>query len=60
MLLTATTDDKTQPVAWVREPNGGRVFYTSLGVPADFQKNPFLTLLANAILWAAKATAGRP
>ena len=54
-LLTATTPDHTEPVAWVRElKEGGRVFYTSLGVPEDFQNVNFRRLLANAIFWSAR------
>ena len=54
LLLTATTPDYAEPVAWVREANGGRVFYTSLGVPEDFQNENFRRLLANAIFWSAR------
>ncbi len=53
LLLTATTPDHSEPVAWVREANSGRVFYTSLGVPEDFQNDQFRRLLANAIFWSA-------
>ncbi len=30
-LLTGTTHEATEPVAWTRMNAGGRVFYTSLG-----------------------------
>jgi len=40
------------PVAWTNTHNGGRVFYTSLGHPEDFQAEPFRRLLVNGILWA--------
>jgi type 1 glutamine amidotransferase len=40
------------PVAWTRTRKGGRVFYTSLGHPDDFQVEPFRRLLANAVQWA--------
>lgn len=56
VLLRATSDDGTQPVAWVRQRrdhHDQRVFYTSLGVPADFDNANFRRLLGNAILWAA-------
>jgi len=43
-----------EPVAWTHTaPGGGRVFYTSLGHPADFEIPAFRTLLRNAIHWAA-------
>lgn len=43
-----------EPVAWVRtSASGGRVFYTSLGHPADFQNPHFVRLLERAVLWAA-------
>lgn len=53
-LLTATTADATEPVAWVRQHKGGRVFYTSLGTPDDFENADFRRLLVNAIFWTAK------
>lgn len=43
--------DSTNDVTWVHEYNGGRMFYTSLGVPADFEDEDFLRLLENAIFW---------
>lgn len=52
-LLTGTIPEHTEPVAWVRQNHGGRVFYTSLGGPDDFQKRVFQTLLVNAIFWTA-------
>ena len=51
VLLTATIPGHSEPVAWVREHNGARVFYTSLGVQEDFQLESFRRLLSNAILW---------
>jgi hypothetical protein len=43
-----------QPVAWTNtHSGGGRVFYTSLGHPADFTLKPFCVLLRNGIRWAA-------
>jgi len=44
------------PVAWTKTHKGGRVFYTSLGHPEDFQVEPFRKLLVNAIYWGL----GRP
>ena len=42
-----------EPVAWTNTYKGGRIFYTSLGHPDDFQTRHFDRLLMNAILWAA-------
>ena len=36
LLLTGKTEEHTEPVAWTRIHNGGRVFYTSLGHQRDF------------------------
>jgi type 1 glutamine amidotransferase len=52
LLLTGTIPEHTEPLAWTRANRGGRVFYTSLGGPEDFENPQFLTLLTNAILWA--------
>jgi putative membrane-bound dehydrogenase-like protein len=54
VLLTGAIPEHTEPIAWVRERNGGRVFYTSLGHPDDFKNDGFVRLLTNAIFWAAK------
>ena len=43
-----------EPVAWTHETAAkGRVFYTSLGHPDDFQRPEFNRLLTNALLWCA-------
>jgi uncharacterized protein len=41
-----------QPVAWTREHNGARVFFTTLGHPADFAQESMRRLVINGILWA--------
>jgi len=51
VLLRATAGETTQPVAWIRRPGAARVFYTSLGHPADFEQEPFRRLLLGAIRW---------
>jgi type 1 glutamine amidotransferase len=53
LLLTGASSDATEPVAWTRIHEGGRVFYTSLGHQKDFQEAAFLRLLSNGVLWAA-------
>lgn len=54
VLLRGSAGGKTEPVAWTRTYQGGRVFYTSLGHADDFSQAPFQTLLSNAISWAMK------
>jgi type 1 glutamine amidotransferase len=50
--------ERPEPVAWTHQsPAGGRVFYTSLGHLADFQRPEFRRLLANAVDWAANGSA---
>ncbi len=41
-----------QPVAWTREHNGARVFFTTLGHPADFEQESMRRLVVQGILWA--------
>jgi len=53
VLLTGSIPDHTEPIAWTREHKGGRVFYTSLGHPKDFEVEAFRNLVANALLWTA-------
>jgi type 1 glutamine amidotransferase len=57
LLLTGAIPDHTEPVAWTREHRGGRVFYTSLGGPEDFEKDVFRRLVVNAIFWTAQRKA---
>ena len=47
-----------EPVAWTHNYRGGRIFYTSLGHPKDFQLPAFRRLLRNAILWSLKRETG--
>ncbi len=51
VLLLGKVQDKVEPVAWTRNAGKSKVFYTSLGYPADFTLTPFVTLLENAIRW---------
>lgn len=56
LLMTGRIDTRmeSEPVAWTHtSPAGGRVFYTSLGHPSDFQIPDFVRLLRNGIYWAA-------
>lgn len=55
LLLTGKTEEHSEPVAWTRVHQGGRVFYTSLGHQKDFtEEQDFLRLLANAVFWVAE------
>jgi type 1 glutamine amidotransferase len=54
VLQTGDSGQETQPVTVVREHKGGRVFYTSLGVPEDFKEESFRRLLTNAIFWTGR------
>ncbi len=54
LLLTGTIPEHTEPLAWTRQKNGSRVFYTSLGGPDDFENKFFRTMLVNSIFWTAK------
>ena len=51
LLLTGSIPEHTEPLAWTREHRGGRVFYTSLGGPEDFQIDAFRQMLVNALFW---------
>ncbi len=55
VLMTGSTPESngSQPAAWTRVHNGGRVFYTSLGAQQDFENATFRRFLSNALFWAA-------
>jgi nicotinamidase-related amidase len=46
-----TESQPREPVAWTRTRERGRLFYTCLGHPDDFDLEPFQTLLDNGIRW---------
>lgn len=53
VLLTGSTDNVTEPFAWTRKTrHGGKVFYTALGYPDDFDEPFFIRLAENGIQWA--------
>ncbi|RUL88937.1 ThuA domain-containing protein [Tautonia sociabilis] len=54
VLLEGTSPEGTEPLAWTRELDGARVFYTSLGHQADFEQEAFRRLLADALFWASR------
>ena len=39
------------PVAWTKSHHGGKVFFTTLGHPADFEVESVRRLLVNSIYW---------
>ncbi|MEK6235273.1 MAG: ThuA domain-containing protein, partial [Planctomycetales bacterium] len=51
--------DATHAVTWLHEYNGGRMFYTSLGVPGDFQDEDFKRMIINAIFWTTRRDASQ-
>ncbi len=55
LVLSGTiADHPSEPLAWTyRRPDGGNTFYVALGLPSDFAKPEFKTLLRNGIFWAA-------
>jgi putative heme-binding domain-containing protein len=54
VLLSGSIPGQSEPVAWTREKDGRRVFYTSLGHPDDFKDENFTRLLVNALAWTTK------
>jgi len=45
-------DEPAYPVAWTTTYNGGRVFFSTLGHPSDFENAAFNELLLGGIRWA--------
>ncbi len=55
VLQTGTIpSDSTHAVTWVHTYNGGRTFYTSLGVPEDFENEEFVQMITNAVFWTTR------
>lgn len=55
VLQIVESDKKVKaPATWVHEYQGGRMFYSTMGAPEDFQNEPFRRLLVNAIFWTAQ------
>jgi nicotinamidase-related amidase/type 1 glutamine amidotransferase len=54
LLMGAIPGKPAEPVAWTNLCGKSRVFYTSLGHPADFagKDPPLVRLLTNAVFWA--------
>ena len=51
LLTGSVTNQPPEPVAWIHDYRGARIFYTSLGHPKDFENRSFQRLLVNAIYW---------
>jgi nicotinamidase-related amidase len=60
LLQTGSIPGETQPLTWIRNYKGGKIFYTGLGHPDDFRQKPFQQLLLNAIFWAIDLQVSRP
>lgn len=51
VLMTGTVEDQVEPITWTRYAGESRIFYTSLGHPADFGVSYYRELLVNGIKW---------
>jgi type 1 glutamine amidotransferase len=56
VLLNGAIPEHIEPIAWTRNYQGARIFYTSLGHPQDFTEPSFQQLLVNALYWTARRT----
>ncbi|HEY2911632.1 MAG TPA: ThuA domain-containing protein, partial [Gemmataceae bacterium] len=54
VLLRGKIPEGSEPVAWLRDKDGRRVFYTSLGTPDDFKDPNFIRLVVNGLAWTTK------
>lgn len=59
VLQTGDIGKAKHPVSIVHTYKGGRTFFTSLGVPEDFQNENFRRMLTNAILWTGQRDPGK-
>lgn len=49
------TDSNPNPISWVHEFEGGRVFYTGMGhTPESYEEEVFLTHLTGGLRWALR------
>lgn len=56
VLQTGDIGKGVHPVTIVNEYKGGRMFYTSLGMPEDFEVPAFQQLLRNAVFWTTRSS----
>jgi len=56
VLFTGTNSqgDGPEPVAWVRNYKGARIFFAALGGLQDWENENFVNMVTNAIVWAAR------
>jgi type 1 glutamine amidotransferase len=59
VLQTGDIGKALHPVTLVHTYQGGRTFFTSLGVPEDFQDKNFRQLLTNAVFWTTQRDPAR-
>lgn len=52
LLMGTVEGHPPEPIAWTHEYMGARIFYTSLGHPADFKEESFRRLVQNGMEWA--------
>lgn len=45
---------EVEPITWTRQYRDARIYYTSLGHPADFDQPGFRQMLINALFWVAE------
>jgi type 1 glutamine amidotransferase len=51
LLIGKIDNQSAEPIAWTHAYHEGRVFFTSLGHPGDFETPQFNKLLVNAVFW---------
>jgi type 1 glutamine amidotransferase len=54
VILTGSIPGHVEPIAWTRTYKGGRVFYTSLGHPKDFENDNFVRMITKAVYWTTR------
>jgi len=54
LMASSPAADREHPAAWVRESDGRRVLYTTLGGRTDFDSPEFQTLLINGVSWTTR------
>jgi type 1 glutamine amidotransferase len=57
LLLTGTTSEGKEPVAWTRDYKGGRLVYIALGGLQDWKNPLFEQLVTNALFWVTERSA---
>jgi type 1 glutamine amidotransferase/nicotinamidase-related amidase len=60
LLVGSIAGKPAEPLAWTNSYRGGRVFYTSLGHPNDFEDAGFRQFLVNGVVWAIGKSPSAP